>query len=207
MKTFLHFLRLKNVIAIIVVLCTHISRSQTDFMDYLPQHLSHLDTYTWDKVQRGVLVRYLNDPPFPSEAVDIIAQNCMFINLQSKLTQSSREDFTIAYPKRIYRFTYKNLVRHYTGLDDVVSDVPEWFMYEAGGSPDIYLNTVHPYYNLLNTNTEYSGEKIDEWWINDMYSRIDDQVPGNVMFVDALTDAIRIGQGGAHGGYDYCRRL
>ncbi|MBP0904935.1 putative glycoside hydrolase [Mariniflexile gromovii] len=203
MKRHLHFLGLKYTITLIAILCTHISRSQTDFMDYLPQHLSHLDTYTWDKVQRGVLVRYRHDPPFPSEAVDIIAKKCMFINLQSNLTQSSREDFTIPYPKRIYRFTYKNLVRHYTGLDTVFSDVPEWFMYNAGGSPNVYLNTVHPYYNLLNTNTEYFGKKIQEWWISDMQSRIDDQVPGHVMFVDALTDAIRIGQGAAHGGYDY----
>ncbi len=182
-----------------------ISSEPVSFMDYLPQHLSHLDTYTWGNVQRGVLIRYRNNPPFPSEAVKIIAENCMFIHFEDELTQSSREAFTIPYPNRIYRFAYKNLTRHYAGTDSLFTEAPEWFMHEAGGSPNIYIDT-YPYYNLRDTSTEYSGKNLHEWWVADMRTQIDSAVPGNTLFVDALGGTMRIGQGtlgGSVARYDY----
>jgi len=212
MKEFKLLFKLK--ITLIIFLYAFIAKSQIvnksnadTFMNYLPEHTSHLDTYTWDKVQRGVIVRYRNNPSFSSEAIRIIAENCIFIQLHEGVTQSTREDFTIAYPNRIYRFAYKNLVIHYEGLDDVFKEVPEWFMHLEGGSPNIWVDGArHPKYNLRNTTTLYHGKNLHEWWIDQMREQISATPPGNTIFIDALAGAMRIGQGTADGGlakYDY----
>jgi len=168
-----------------------------DFMDYLPQHLAHLDPYNWDKVQRGCAIRYKDDPAFPADAIPLIAESCTYIHFQD-LPQSTREQFTIPYPKRIYRFAYKNLTKHYQRQDSIFLNVPEWFMHDAGGSPNIRVD--YPTYNLRNTATLYSGENLHEWWVSNMRSRINSNVPGNTIFIDALGGTLRIGQ---NEGYDY----
>ncbi|WPJ96272.1 malectin domain-containing carbohydrate-binding protein [Coraliomargarita algicola] len=170
-----------------------------DFMDYLPQHVAHLEPYRWDKVQRGCFIRYIGDGAYPEEAVQIIAESCTYIHGQNKVTQSSREQFTIPYPKRIYRFAYKNLTKHYDGQDSIFLNVPQWFMHEAGGSPNIVTDD-YPTLNLTNTNTLYAGMNLHEWWVADMRDTINPNLPGNTIFIDSLNGAMRAGQSG---NYDY----
>ncbi|WP_372795798.1 hypothetical protein, partial [Pontiella sp.] len=168
------------------------------FMSYLPQHVAHLDPYTWDKVQRGCFIRYIGDGAYPEEAVQIIAENCTYIHGQNTVEQSSREQFTIPYPKRIYRFAYKNLTKHYDRQDSIFLNVPQWFMHEAGGTPNI--KTDYPILNLNNTNTLYAGMNLHEWWVADMRDTINPNLPGNTIFIDSLNGAMRAGQSG---NYDY----
>ncbi len=168
------------------------------FMSYLPQHVAHLDPYTWDKVQRGCFIRYIGDGAYPEEAVQIIAENCTYIHGQNTVEQSSREQFSIPYPKRIYRFAYKNLTKHYDRQDSIFLSVPQWFMHEAGGTPNI--KTDYPILNLTNTNTLYDGMNLHEWWVADMRDTINPNLPGNTIFIDSLNGAMRAGQSG---NYDY----
>jgi Hypothetical glycosyl hydrolase family 15 len=171
------------------------------YMTFLPKHLAHLETNFWDHVQRGASIRYPKSPAFPQEAVDRVGGNCKFIMCQSDCSTTTREQFTKAYPKRIYRFAYKNLTRHYDGLDATFTNCPQWFLYsDANKTPVLAEEDKYPMYNLKSTYINRNGQTLQDWWLSEMWQLASQEVPGDAIFVDALAGTLRLG---SQGGYDY----
>ena len=146
--------------------------------------------YSWDKVTRWGYVRKIKWRKWSKKEIDIMGTSCKYIWLQEDSEDCNR--FKKAYPNIMYCFdSYVNLEKAYHTQKPFE---PGSFLYGAKQNITKY-SSGQMKYNQANPDFR-------RWWL-DFLSKCGNDSPGSdVLFLDSLQKALRVGHADGH-YYDY----
>ena len=147
-------------------------------------------SYSWDKVTRWGYVRKIKWRQWSKKEIDIMGTSCKYIWLQEDSEDCNR--FKKAYPNIMYCFdSYVNLEKAYHTQKPFE---PGSFLYGAKQNITKY-SSGQMKYNQANPDFR-------RWWL-DFLSKCGNDSPGSdVLFLDSLQKALRVGHADGH-YYDY----